>query len=211
MDQDALLAEVDRGSPRHDVVVFRFRKGRALLIATLLALIGIFVIGAAAAMAPHVNPNAGNVRYGVAVVAGLMALSALWQAWRKVTEVRYATTNVIVVCREGVVRRLRGRVQAFPFADFPVITFVLYNWHRNTPRKAVNVDVRAGAIDDHIVQTNFYAGQVTVIYLSEADATFQNELVDDGSFGPMHEIVRAILTRGTTRSGGPGNQARPEM
>jgi hypothetical protein len=197
MDAESLLAEVERGGALSDATVFRFRKGRALLIASLLGLIGLAIIAAGAALAPHVNPKAGNIRYGVAAVAGAMAVVAVWLSWRKLTEARHADTNLLVVARDGVVRRLCGRVQCWPFVDFPVVTLVLYNWHLNTPRKAVNIDLMSREIDASIVESNFYPGMVTVIYLSEAGATFQHELVDDGSFGPLHDIARALATRGT--------------
>lgn len=42
-------------------------------------------------------------------------------------------------------------------------------------------------------------GGVESIHLNEAGRNFQHEIVDDGSLGPMEEIVTAIIDGGRTR------------
>ena len=71
-----------------------------------------------------------------------------------------------------------------------------YNWHLNTPRNSKRIALASRTIHEDILTSNFFAGQVEAVHLNEAGASFQHELVDDGSFGPMHEIIRAIATRG---------------
>jgi hypothetical protein len=198
MNPEKILGDIDLGIPRADVTVFRFLKNRALMTAILSTLTGVVVLGAATALAPSIRPDAGSVRYGATAFVGLVALSAFWLAWRKATEIRDADRNVLVVAPEGVVRRLRGRVQSWPFAQFPDITFVVGD--RYNPEHSLRIALGSHKIEDHIVRSNFYSGKVSAVYLNEPGADFQHELVDDGIFGPMNEILAAIALRGLTRS-----------
>jgi hypothetical protein len=63
MNAESILADIDHGIHRDDVTAFRFRKGRALTLASLFALTGFGVLGIAVALAPSLNPNAGAGRY----------------------------------------------------------------------------------------------------------------------------------------------------
>jgi hypothetical protein len=208
MSPESILADIDHGRHRDDVTVFRFRKGRALILTMLFGLTGVAVLGIAVALAPSMNPNAGAIRYGAAAFVGLVVLAALWQAWRKVDELRHADTNLLVVSSAGVIRRLCGRVQSWAFAQFPDVTLVIRS--RQSPRYAaqpirIALDSRQpgepsqGNEDPHAYRKYFGAfgpRHLTAIYLNEKDGSFQHELVDDGTFGPMGDIVQALVTRG---------------
>jgi hypothetical protein len=197
MDTQSIIADIDNGIRRGDVTVFRFRKGRAVLNTLLFTLTGAGLTGAAVALAAHMTPAAGAIKHGLVAVAGLLALSAFWQAWRKGTEVRDADTNVLVVTPEGVLRRLRGQVQSWPFAQYSDISFVIRDLQRNGPAHTRRIELGAHQIEDDIVRADFFGGNVMSIHLNEAGAGFQHELVDDGSFGSMHHILRALATHGT--------------
>lgn len=198
MNPQKILGDRDLGIQRTDVAVFRYRKNRALVIAILSTLTGVAVLGAAAVLAPNLRPDAGAVRYGAIAFAGLVVLSASWLAWRKASEIRYADRNVLVVAPEGVVRRLRDRVQSWPFAEFPDITFVVGD--RYNPEHALRIVLGSHNGEDPMARANVVPATVSAIYLNESGASFQHELVDDDTFGPMHEILAAIASRGTTRS-----------
>jgi hypothetical protein len=54
--------------------------------------------------------------------------------------------------------------------------------------------------EDPMARANASPGTVSAIYLNESGASFQHALVDDGTFGPVHEILAAIASRGMGRS-----------
>ena len=97
---------------------------------------------------------------------------------------------MIVVAPEGVVRRLRGRVQSWPFAQFPDITLVVGDRYNAGHSQRITLGSN----------TNFFPGTVSAGYLNEPGASFQHELVDDGTFGPMGEILSAIALRSEGQS-----------
>jgi hypothetical protein len=198
MNPQKILGDMDLGIQRTDVTVFRYRKNRALLIAILTTLTGVAVLAAAAALAPSLRPDAGSVKYGATAFVGLVALSAFWLAWRKSREILAADTNLLVVAPEGVVRRLCGRVHSWSFAEFPDITFVVGDRHNS--QHALRIVLGSHNVEDSMVRANASSGTISAIYLNESGASFQHALVDDGTFGPMHEILAAIASRGMGRS-----------
>jgi hypothetical protein len=213
VNAESILADIDHGIRRDDVTVFGFRKGRALILAMSFALTGFGVLGIAVALAPSVNPNAGAaIRYGAAAFVGLVVLAALWQAWKKADELWHADTNLIVVSSGGVIRRLCGRVQSWPFAQYPDITFLVRGRQSSKyPPQSMRIaldslqpDESAQGIPDEHAYAKYYGAssptQITVIYLNEKDASFQHELVDDGTFGSMGDILQAIVTLASGRS-----------
>jgi hypothetical protein len=197
MDAESVLALVDKGSTTSDLVAFRYAKARALTSAALYALVGLAVLVVAILLSSHVNKDAGGVVYGAGAVAALIVLSALWRALKGFLDFRDGDTNLLVVTREGVIRRLRGKVRAWPFTDFPDLTIVTSNQHTGT--KVHSIQLRSGRPEGDPAPTSFSAGSIESIHLNEAGASFQHELVDDGSFGPMHEIARAIVELGMRR------------
>jgi hypothetical protein len=190
MNPQKILGDMDLGIQRTDVTVFRYRKNRALVSAILYALTGVAVLAAAAALAPSLNPNAGSVKYGAIAFVALVALSTFWIAWRKSREIRAADTNLLVVAPEGVVRRLCGQVHSWSFAEFPDVTFVVGDRH-NAPH-ALRMVIGSRNGEDPLARANFSPGTVSAIYLNESGASYQHALVDDGTFGPVHEILAAI-------------------
>jgi len=208
MNAESILADIDHEIHRDDVTAFRFRKGRALTLASLFALTGFGVLGIAVALAPSLNPNVGAAKYGAAALVGLLVLAALWQAWQKLAELRHADTNLLVVSSGGVIRRLRGRVHSWPFARYPDIVLTVSS--RQSPHYAAQpVRIALGSLqpgepsageEDKLAYRRYYgtfgARGIGAIYLNEKDASFQHELVDDGTFGPMADILQALVTHG---------------
>jgi hypothetical protein len=192
MDTTSLLAKVDAGISNNETT-FRFAKGRALTYAVLYGLFGITLVAFAIMLAPSVNTGAGGVLYGAMVVAGLIVLSALWRSLSRFLDFRWADTNVLVVTAEGVVRRLRGHVRAWPFSEYPNLQVVTMNRHTGT--KIYHVPLRPlGSSGDAYP----FAGGFESIYLNQEGGSFQHEIVDDDSFGPMQDIAYAIVERTRT-------------
>jgi hypothetical protein len=191
MDATGLLARIDAGVGDHNVVVFRFAKGRALTDGVLYGLLGLGILAAAIALRPSVNANAGGVVYGAAVVTGLLVLSSFWRSLNRLLDYGFADTNLLVVTPEGTVRRLRGKVRAWPLAEFPDLTIATLD--RRTGTRFHTVQLRPNGADEASAEVPGFAGGIESLCLNEAGASFQHELVDDGSFGPMHAIATTIV------------------
>jgi hypothetical protein len=192
MDTTSLLAKVDAGISNQETT-FRFAKGRALTYAVLYGLVGVAIVAFAIVIAPNVNRNAGGVLYGAMAVAGLIVLSVLWRSFSRFRDYRWGDTNLLVVTAEGVLRRLRGQVRAWPFSEFADLQVVTMNRHTGT--KIYHVPLRPlGASGDAYP----FAGGFESIYLNQEGGSFQQEIVDDGSFGPMQDIALAIIERART-------------
>lgn len=98
MNPEKILGDIDFGIPRADVTVSRFQKNRALMTAILSTATGVAVLGAAAALAPSIRPDAGSVKYGAIAFVRLVALSAFGLAWRKATETSDAESQSLRSC-----------------------------------------------------------------------------------------------------------------
>jgi hypothetical protein len=190
MEAERILAEVDAGVAPAGLTVFRFRRGPALLETIVFGGIGVAGVAFAIIVAPRVNPDVGLVRYGGAAVAGFFLLMLFLRLRQKVAELRRARTNVLLVSSEGVIRRLGGRVEAWPFARTPEMTIVLRSNHG---WGTANIHLGARPLDGDLVASDFYEGRISEVFLSQAGGTFGNIVVDDGSFGSMSEIVQTIV------------------
>jgi hypothetical protein len=162
MDLIQLLDAVDRGATPPGVTLFRFQRGRTVVNLVLYASFGGALLAFGVIMRSSVNLEAGAVAYGAIAIFVAIVLLTFWRALNKLLDLRHADTNLIVVAPIGLVRRLRGRVQPFPFSEFPDLNSVKSN------------------------------GRIESIYLNRDGQTFDQELVDDGSFGPMEEILGAL-------------------
>jgi hypothetical protein len=180
------------------VTVFRFAKGRTLSNAVLYTALGLAILGAAIAAFPHVNMDAGAVVYGAAAVAGLLVLSSLWRGASRFVDYHFADSNVLLVTPQGAVRRLRGKVRVWPFSDFPDLQVVTMSRHTGTA--IYHVPLRAVGLERLPDEVPTLLGGLESIHLNEPGGNFQHEIVDDGSFGPMEDIVAAIIARGRTQS-----------
>jgi hypothetical protein len=162
MDLIQLLDAVDRGAHPPGVTLFRFQRGRTIANLVLYASFGGALLVFGVLIRSHVNLEAGGVAYGAIAVFLAVVLLSFWRALSKLRDLLHADTNLIIVAPVGLVRRLRGSVKVFSFSEFPDLNSVRSN------------------------------RRVESIYLNRDGRTFDQELVDDGSFGPMEELLGAL-------------------
>ena len=137
-------------------------------------------------------------------------------AWSSAANLRYASSNLLLVCPEGVIRRLRGRVRSWPFAQYPDVAYGLNdmrsmqnNEYSSTRWERISLDSqRPGERPQQGVEDltggghpfrdyfHFSSTKLAGISLSEKGASFEEELVGDSTFGPMADILDAIVSRG---------------
>ena len=162
MEPNQVLQDIDSGKSLHNVEVFRFNRLRTIINFVLYTLVAIALVAAGLYFSGSLNPNAGGVYYGAISVWALLVLASLWRAWNKLRDLMSADTNVLVVAPFGVILRQRNRVKNWSFEEFPETTQVVSN------------------------------RQIESIYLNRKGRSFDQMLVDDGSFGPMPAIARAL-------------------
>jgi hypothetical protein len=193
-----LLERLDQGLGVPDARVFRFDKratgGRMVIWAAL----GVGMVVFAALAWPAARRPFTAISYGVAAVFLFFLFSSLRLAVLSLVDLWHAKNTVLVVTPTIVVRRRRNKVDSWPFAEFPGLTYA-YPSRRSTISKSLNLadlpppeDSIAGAMN---------ASGLTVVYLNRPGYTFDEELIDDSSFGPMNEILRALVTRAPQRGG----------
>ncbi len=162
MEPTRLLADIDSGVKVPNTEVFRFNRLRTLTNTVIYAIVVVALIVVGLYLHDSVNPNAGGVFYGAISVWALLILASLWRAWSKFRDLLSADSNVLVVAPFGVILRRRNRVKTWLFEEFPETTQVVSN----------------RTLDS--------------IYMNRKGRTFDQMLVDDGSFGPMSNIARAL-------------------
>ena len=119
----------------------------------------------------------------------------------------HAKNSLLVVTPTTIVRRRRNKVVSWPFVEFPGVTYA-YPSRRSTISKSLNLADLPPPEDAIAAATN--ASGITVIYLNRPTQTFDEELIDDFSFGSMNEILRARRTPHPQRRVGPGCSAAPD-
>ncbi len=191
MESEQILAAVDSGAADRRLTVFRFRGQIVRRQALGMGLLGAAILGAAVALRPFVMEG-GWAAYGAAALVGLMVLVAGWSLVRALRDLHHAKSSVLVVTREGVLRRVRGRVQTWDFAEYPELNLVLGSRHGAAQKQ---IDLKSSKLDKELQSSNYGGGRLTAVYLNQPGHTFQRELVSDNRFGPMHQIVRAIVER----------------
>jgi hypothetical protein len=191
MDIEKILASVDSGAVDRRWTVFRFRRGIVQMQAVAMGLLAAAIAGAAIVLRPYVA-GGGWWAWGAAGVSGLMVLSAVWSMTKALRDLRHAPTNVLVVSRDGVLRRLSGQVQTWSFDEYPGLNLVLRS-RRGAAHQ--QIDLKKRKVDKDVKKSNYGGGAVNAVYLNQEGHTFQKELVSDNRFGPMSEIVRAIVER----------------
>lgn len=162
MTPNELLEAVDRGAPPPDVAIFPFNRLRTVTNLILYAGFTVALLVAGWLLGGHLNFDSGAVAYGAIGAWGLFLLLSLWRAAEKARDLLHARSNVLAIAPFGVVRRLRGTVKAWPFAEHPEQTVVSQN------------------------------GSIESIYLNRQGHTFDQLLVDDGTFGPMAKIALSL-------------------
>ena len=162
MDPSEMLTAIDAGQTIPNSTVFRFNRLRTVANLVLYGGFAVALVAVCLLLRGHINLAAGGVAYGAIGVFGLILLLTLWRAWNKGRDLLHAASNLLVVAPFGVVRRLRGGVKVWAFAELPEVTVVAQK------------------------------GSIESIYLNRRGATFDQLLVDDGSFGPMSEIASAL-------------------
>jgi hypothetical protein len=162
MAPNDLLDAIDHRAPLTNVTVFPFNRLRTVLNLVLYAGLTVALLVAGLLLGGHLNLDAGAVAYGAIAVWGLFLLLSLWRAAEKGRDLLHARSNVLAIAPFGVVRRLRGVVKVWPFVEHPELTVVSQN------------------------------RSIESIYLNRPGHTFDELLVDDGTFGPMPAIAQAL-------------------
>jgi hypothetical protein len=191
MDTEKILALVDGGTVDRRLAVFRFRRATVKLQAIAMGALAVAILVVATALRPYVV-GGGWGPWGAAAVAGLMFSWAAWSLLRALRDLRHAGTNVLVVTRDEVLRRLGGQVQTWSFDEHPGLNVVLRG-RRGAAHQ--QIDLKRRKIDKDLQKSNYGGGAVNAVYLNQEGHTFQKLLVSDNRFGPMCEIVRAIAER----------------
>ncbi len=162
MEPHQLLADIDSGKHLANVQVFRFSRLRTVINFVLYTIVAVALVAAGLFLSGSLDPNAGGVYYGAIAVWALLLLASLWRALSKLLDLMSAQSNLLLVAPFGVICRRRKRVKNWSFEEYPENTTVVSN------------------------------RQIESIYLNRKGRTFDQMLVDDGSFGPMAAIASAI-------------------
>lgn len=162
MDPTEMLEAVDSGGNIPNVSAFRFNRLRTTANLIGYSATAVAILAVGLAMRTSLNLQAGGVYYGAIVVWALLILASAWRALNKGLDLKYANSNVLLIAPLGVVMRRRGRVKSWPFSEYPEL---------------------------QVVRSN---REIDTIYLNRQGRTFDSELVDDGSFGPMATIAGCL-------------------
>jgi hypothetical protein len=162
MDPTQMLEAVDSGGSIPNASVFRFNRTRTTANLAGYSVTAIAILVIGLVMRPSLNLQAGGVLYGAIAVWALFILGSAWRALNKGLDLKHANTNVLLITPLGVVMRRRGRVKSWPFSEYPEVQVV------RSDRK------------------------IDTIYLNRQGRSYDSELVDDGSFGPMEGIAGSL-------------------
>jgi len=189
---DQLLQSFDRGVAIPDARVFRMRPLPTALRLVSYGAFGVACSWAAVVIGPHLNRP---VPWGVYVAGAILVLlvaQALRLAISAAIDLDNRQGSVLIVTPTLVVRRRRKKVRSWSLAEFPGVTFILGSQRSVKP---ISVNRADGPATRAVVDDKLMRGSVTSIYLNHAGTTFDDELIDDASFGPMSEILRALTER----------------
>lgn len=192
-----ILDRLDQGLGVPDARVFGFHKVPTTTRMVIWGAFGAGMIVLAVLLWPAARRPFTAIHYGVGAVFLFFLLSSLSLAVTSLIDLLHAQNSVLIVTPAIVVRRRRNRVESWPFAEFPGITYA-YPSRRSTISKSLNL-TDPSTSEDSIAHALGASG-ITVIYLNRPGRTFDEELIDDFSFGPMQEILRALVTRVRQRS-----------
>jgi hypothetical protein len=155
--------------------------------ATALAMVAF-----AALIAPSVHRPFQAVTYGAMALFVLFVVASLRLALLACFDLRSASGNVLIVTPTAVVRRRRGKVDSWSFAEFPGVTFVIQSRRATT---STSLNLADGPPSQALLNDKLMRGGVNAIHLNRPGETFGPVLIDDGSFGALDEILRALVTR----------------
>jgi Arc/MetJ-type ribon-helix-helix transcriptional regulator len=184
------LEAFDAGALPPAARAFRYRRAPALLevliwgailvpilVPTLVPIFGGAAVGGSVRASVVGFFRSSNAAVDV-IAIGLGALLG-WRLVDRSLELLHAASNVLIVAPGGVVRRRRGKVASWPFSEFTDVTVVIQS------RQSTSFPIRGGG-------AGMNAAPAT-IYLNRSGNTFEDELVDDGSFGERSEILNALI------------------
>lgn len=178
--------------------MFRFHKVATVARMVIWAALGLGMVVFAVLVWPVARRPFTAISYGVGVVFLFFLVSSLRLAVLSLVDLMHAKNSVLVVTPTIVVRRRRNKVDGWSFAEFPGVTYA-YPSRRSTISKSLNLADLPPPEDS--VADALNASGLTVIYLNRPGQTFDKELIDDFSYGPMHDILRALVTRVRQRGG----------
>jgi hypothetical protein len=172
--------------------IFRFRAGVTALRMAAFAALGVAIVGFGVSIAPSIHRPFQPVTYGAAAVFLLMVVASLRLAFLAFLDLRSGGGNVLIVTPAVVVRRRRGKIDSWPFAEFPGLTFVIQSRRATT---STSLNLADGSPSEALLADKLMRGGVNAIHLNRPQETFGAVLVDDASFGPLDEILRALVAR----------------
>jgi hypothetical protein len=189
---EPILRSFDQGLPLPGARIFRFRPWATALRMAAFGLLGLAIAGFCVKVAPTIRRPFEAVTYGGGAVFLLMVVSSLRLALLAFFDLRSGRGNVLIVTPTVVVRRRRGKVDSWPFAEFPGLTFVI-QFRRATSCTSLNL--ADGPPSEALLEDKLMRGAVNGIHLNRPQETFGADLIDDASFGPLDEILRALVAR----------------
>ena len=187
-----ILQTFDQGLPVPGARVFPFRAGAAASRMAGFGATGLALIAAGAWLGPELHRPFETATYVLIAVFVLFCGSSLWLAAQAFLDLRAGRTNVLIVTSEVVVRRRRGKVDSWPFAEFPGLTFVLQSRRAVKP---TSLNLADGPPSEAFLDDRLMRGGIVDIRLDRAGETYGAVLVDDGTFGSLEEILRALVAR----------------
>jgi hypothetical protein len=189
---EPILRSFDQGLPLPGARSFRFRTGVTALRMAAFGVVGLAIAGFGVTIAPSIQRPLQPVTYGAGAVFLLMVVASLRLALLAFLDLRSGSGNVLIVTPTVVVRRRRGKVDSWPFAEFPGLTFVI-QFRRATSCTSPNL--ADGPPSEALLEDKLMRGAVNGIHLNRPQETFGADLIDDASFGPLDEILRALVAR----------------
>jgi hypothetical protein len=187
-----ILERLEQGLGVSGARVFGFRKAPTTARMVIWAAFGVGMVVFGVLLWPVARRPFTAVSYGIGAVFLFFLLSSLALAVTSLFDLLHAKNSILVVTPTIVVRRRRNKVDSWPFAEFPGVTYA-YPSRRSTISKSLNL-TDPSTSEDALAHALSARG-ITVIYLNRPGRTFDKELIDDFSFGPMHEILRALVDR----------------
>ena len=188
------LEAFDAGTLPDVARAFRYRRAPALLEVLVWGAILVPIVGGAIVRESVRADVLAFFRSANAVVDVIAIGLGVLLGWRFVDrslELLQAASNVLIVAPGGVVRRRRGKVASWPFSEFTDVTVVIQS------RRSTSFPIRDGGAGTAAATAGDGRSPIgpdpATIYLNRSGYTFEDELVDDSSFGERYEILNAII------------------
>jgi hypothetical protein len=189
---EPILRSFDQGLPLPDARIFRFQAGVTALRMAAFTAMGLALAGFGVSIAPSLHRPFQAVTYGAIATFFLVVLASLRLALLAYLDLRSARGNVLIVTPTVIVRRRRGKVDSWLFAEFPGLTFVVQSRRATT---STSLNLADGPPSEALLADKLRRGGVNAIRLNRSGESFGAVLIDDASFGRLDEIVRALVAR----------------